>query len=70
MLAELLESPDLFMMQVEMDAYTLAKKVCASMHIHTFVCVHIIMGISIVSYVATCSMPYNLHFHWPVKYLI
>ena len=27
MLAELLESPDLFMMQVEMDAYTLTKKV-------------------------------------------
>ena len=27
MLAELLESPDLFMMQVEMDGYTLAKKV-------------------------------------------
>lgn len=27
MMAELLESPDLFMMQVEMDAYTLAKKV-------------------------------------------
>ena len=28
MMAELLKSSDLFMMQVEMDAYTLAKKVC------------------------------------------
>ena len=29
LLLELIKSPDLFVMQVEMDVYTMAKKVCA-----------------------------------------
>lgn len=28
LIAELLKSPDLYVMQVEMDVYTLAKRVC------------------------------------------
>jgi len=47
MFAELLGSPDLFMMQVEMDAYTLAKKVRASTYVHIY-CVCVVICIAVV----------------------
>ena len=58
MLAELLESSDLFMMQVEMDAYTLTKKVCMyiCMYVHTYVCMYMYVCTHIIMLAASIML--------------